>query len=182
MRRVLLLPLALLLVAFAQAPVVSPDGRTAAFVRSEEGNEPGLWIRELATGRERRLLGPRPSEEPKRNLTALSNPVFSLDGGYIYFEASAWATSSAVHQISLRTGRVRFVTDGSLFGVIRNGRWRGHLVVGQHRYFGPPQYGSYDPVSVIRPDGKVMFRAPGSDEDGGFSSIETWLNANGWRL
>ena len=168
---------------------LSPDGRTAVFVHRDKaadangwGGETSLWIADLPTGRARRLLAPKPDDDVKRDMGSFRNPVFSLDGGYVYVEADAWATSSAIHQVSLATGRERFVVDGWLYGVLRNGPYRGYLVVGQHRYFGPPNYGSYNPVSVVRPDGKVLLRVPGSDKDDGETSLERWLRSKGWTL
>ena len=175
------LPLMLLLAATSEPQVRSPNGRMVVFV-NERGTEPGLWIRDVVSGRARRVVAPRADDDPARNLTELKHPVFSLDGGYVYFEASAWAASSAVHQVELSTGRIRFVTDGWLYGVLRNGPWRGYLLVGQHRYHGPPHYGSFNPVAVIRPDGKKMLQVPGSERDDGAESVEAWMRRKGWTL
>lgn len=171
------------------APTLSPDGRTLAFVREDEKPDPGgqggltsLWIADAATGAARRLLAGRPHDDPKRDLARFRDPAFSLDGGFIYVEAEAWATSGAIHQVEVATGRERFVVDGWLYGVIRNGRYRGHLLVGQHKYHGAPDYGSYNPVSVFRPDGKKILTIPGSELDDGAESLKRWLKSKGWTV
>jgi dipeptidyl aminopeptidase/acylaminoacyl peptidase len=171
------------------APILSPDGRTIAFVRedrkpdsSDQGGLTSLWIADVATGAARKLLAGRPDDDPKRDLAWFRDPVFSLDGGFVYVEAQAWATSGAIHQIDVATGRERFVVDGWLYGVLRNGRYRGHLVVGQHKYHGAPNYGSYNPVSVFRPDGTKVLTVPGSELDDGTESLPRWLKAKGWTV
>ncbi|MEI9903641.1 MAG: hypothetical protein WDN06_06395 [Asticcacaulis sp.] len=79
-------------------PVLSPDGHTVAFVRTTgkagdayTADPSELWIGDCATGETHRLLAPAPSDTPKRNLTSVNNPTFSLDGGFVYVMAQAWA-------------------------------------------------------------------------------------------
>jgi dipeptidyl aminopeptidase/acylaminoacyl peptidase len=166
------------------SPTLSPDGRTAAFTLEEVEAEPGemdkarssLWIADVATGKARKLLEPRYDREPKKNLGALYNPVFSNDGRHVFVEAAAWATSPAIHRIELTTGRTRFVAGGALYGVLRNGPWRGNLVVGEHRYFDGPEGGSYEAFTVYRPDGRRVARLPEDTE------VSEWLTGKGWRL
>ncbi|MBV8687936.1 MAG: hypothetical protein JOZ90_17020 [Alphaproteobacteria bacterium] len=168
-----------------EAAALSPDGRTIAFIHVDAPGDQGttsLWVADAATGAARRLLAPKADDRPERDLQRVHRPFFSLDGGYVYVEAEAWATSEAIHQVSVATGKERFVVDGWLYGVLRSGPWRGYLVVGQHRYWSAPDYGSYNPVSVIRPDGKVMLRVPGSDKDDGDPSLRRWLESKGWTL
>jgi len=46
--------------------------------------------------------------------------------------ASAWATSPAVHQVSLATGQEHFVIDGGVMSLIRTGQYQGYLLVQRH--------------------------------------------------
>lgn len=160
-------------------PAVSPDETTVAMIhadddRGEHGHS-SLWIASATAGAPRRVLAGRESNQAERKLALLSNPHWSLDGRSIYVDADAWVTSSAIHRVDVATGAERFVVDGWSFGVIRSGRWAGHLLVGQHSYY--PRGGSYNPVSVVSPAGRVLFRIPGSAADEGERSVPRWLSA-----
>ncbi len=151
---------------------------------SENDGEPrSVWVN--VEGRRtlcfRKLLSPRRDDDLKRNLFGITHPVFSLDGGYVYVQADAWATSPATHQINLTTGAERFVIDGAVQSVIRSGPYRGMLLVSRHKYHPAPEFGSYDPVDVVRPDGKLMLTVPGSEADEGDPSVANWLKAHGWQ-
>ena len=169
-------------------PALSPDGRTIAFIHVDtkpagEGDSAttSLWVGDALTGTTRRLLAPAFNATPERNLSAFQAPLFSLDGGFVYINADAWTTSNAVHQISVTTGKERFVVDGALLGVIRDGQYRGYLLVQQHRYRKAPRTGSYDPVYVIRPDGVETMLVPGTDSDHDAAKLTAvWLTSNGW--
>jgi hypothetical protein len=170
-------------------PTLSPDGHTIAFIHEDsksnasgENDLTSLWIGDGRNGTVRRLLTPRPNDDPERNLASFRYPVFSLDGGYVYLEADAWATSSAIHQVSLATGRERFIVGGWLHGILRNGPYRGYLVVGEHRYYPAPRSGSYNPDFIVRPDGKEILRIPGTEIDDGRDRLSAWLKMNGWKL
>jgi serine/threonine protein kinase len=55
---------------------VSPDGRYAAYVK--RGDQQSLWVKQIATGSEARVVAPGPG-------SFYSRPTFSPDGNYIYF-------------------------------------------------------------------------------------------------
>jgi hypothetical protein len=166
-------------------PTLSPDGKTAAMIRQEVEGEPGhdtarssLWLVDVASGEPRLLLASTPAEGMTETLAAMGRPEFSLDGGYVYVMSEAWVTSHAIHQVRVATGAHRFVTDGELLFVIRKGRYAGYLMVQKHRYHPAPEYGSYNPVYVVRPDNKWAMLVPGSDKDDGENSVETWMARN----
>jgi hypothetical protein len=158
-------------------PTLSPDGTRIAFVRTEaratqegDGDITALYLFDIASGRGVCAIGPHPQ------FMSVHSPVFSPDGGFVYILASRWATSDAVYQVDLANRTEQFVIDGNTDTVIRNGPWRGYLLVSRHRY--RPTGGSYNPTYMVRPDAKVMFMVPGTDvdEDG----VAPWLNKNGW--
>lgn len=170
-------------------PTLSPNGRTVAFIHLDskastegENDQTSLWIGDGVGGAVRTLLRPKSSSKPARDLSSFAHPVFSLDGGYVYIEAEAWATSGAIHQVSLATGQERFVVGGSLHGVLRNGPYRGYLVVNEHRYYPAPKFGSYNPDFVIRPDGEEILRVPGTEIDDRRDRLTPWLKMKGWRF
>lgn len=166
----------------------SPDGRFVASTRPTRGTAgasgqapASLWLTDTRTGQSRELYRGRYSNDPKRNLSSLANPDFSLDGGYVYVEADAYATSPAIHQVAVRTGAIRYVTDGTLYGVLRNGPWRGFLVVQQHRYRRDGN-GSFDPFVIVKPDGRAVAMVPGSDGDDPDRALARWLRAKRWTV
>ena len=184
---------ALLLCAFAPTrpteTALSPDGALRAGIDHPAGDDSDanddaasvLWVEPAEGGPRRVLLSHgREAQKVERSLKSFQNPRWSLDGGYVYVDADAWATSSAVHQVNVKTGAERFVIDGGVQGVIRAGPYRGMLLVQRHKYHPAPQFGSYDPVDVVRPDGKVMLTVPGSETDEGEPSVGRWLKAHGW--
>ena len=169
-------------------PVLAPDGRTVAFIHVDgpppeggDGNLTSLWIGDGATGQSHRLIGPHPATDVKENFDSFDGPKFSLDGGFVYVSASAWATSPAVHQVSLATGQEHFVIDGGVMSLIRTGQYQGYLLVQRHMYYPAPKEGSYNPVYVVRPDAKQSFIVPGSDKDDGARSVDAWLKTHGWQ-
>ena len=162
-------------------PALSPDGHTVAFVRSlqvESADGPmdtaALWIGDCNTGRVRQLLKPHPNnDKAERNLRQVNNPVFSLDGGFVYVMATAWVTSDAIHQVSIATGKEKYITSGNKLSVIRTGPYRGYLLLSQHRYHA--EGGSYDPTYVVRPNGKIVMMVPGTDNEGEIDLTAEWL-------
>jgi hypothetical protein len=166
---------------------LSPDGHTVAFIHTDspaantsEDPQTSLWIGDGLTGQARALIGPHPSNDPAQDFASFSGPVFSLDGGFVYVTAMAWATSGAVHQVSVATGQEHFVIDGGVSAVIRTGPYRGYLLVGRHMYYPAPKEGSYDPTYVVRPDAKQTILVPGTDKDDGVDHVAPWLKAHGW--
>ncbi|MEH3158402.1 MAG: hypothetical protein PGN08_05340 [Sphingomonas taxi] len=164
----------------------SPDGQFVASTRPTRGTAgasgqapASLWLTDTRTGRSRELYRGHYSNDPKRNLSSLANPDFSLDGGYVYVEADAYATSPAIHQVAVRTGLIRYVTDGALYGVLRSGPWRGFLIVQQHRYRQGGD-GSFDPFVIVKPDGREVAMVPGSDGPDPERAVARWLGAKRW--
>jgi len=168
-------------------PAIAPDGHTVAFIhidgppQAEDENAPtSLWIADGLAGGAHKLIGHHDATDMKEVFIAYGGPVFSLDGGFVYVTAQAWATSGAVHQVSLATGQERFIMDGGVDKVIRTGPWRGYLLVTRHMYYPAPKDGSYDPTYVVRPDAKQSFIVPGTDRDDDQDHVTPWLKQHGW--
>ncbi|EIZ77416.1 N-acetylmuramoyl-L-alanine amidase [Novosphingobium sp. Rr 2-17] len=166
----------------------SPDHRhVAKIVEIGAGDENGsgsqaLVLSDRKSGRERQLFVSKWSDDPHRNLTNLSNPVFSLNGDSLYFSSSdAAPTSGAVHRYDLKNNSVRFVHNGVALRVMRTGPYRGDLLVQVHRYYDRPTGGSYNPVLLVKPNGHDALIVPGSEKDDGEMAIDPWLAQKGWR-
>ena len=167
---------------------LSPDGRRIAYVRIDAKAKPGddadatsLWVCDMQGGKAQRLLAPHPFDgDPTHELMGFEAPVWSLDGGFVYVLSAGWATSEALHQVNVATHAERFVTAANSVAVVRNGPYRGLLLVSRHKYYPGPAYGSYNPVDLMRPDGRLVLTIPGSARDEGEPSVANWLKAHGW--
>jgi hypothetical protein len=80
-------------------------------------------------------------------------PAFAADGRTVYVASAGWVTSGALHAVSLATGRVRFVCPATGYEVLMRGRYRGYLLVNQHRYRAS---GSYNGTWLVAPSGRRM--------------------------
>ena len=165
----------------------SPDGKLIAFIhqdvpptQNDEEGETSLRVAAIATGEVRQALGPMRSEVPKRDMHAFDNPHWSLEGGYIYVDAAAWPGSTAVHQVNLATGEERFVIEGSVRAIVRDGPYRGYLLVRRHLFPKEPGAAATNPVYLVRPDSTIIFQIDGSASDGGEQTVPAWLYNHGW--
>lgn len=164
----------------------SPDRRYEAYVQQVgPGDETVLGDQALIlvdkrTGAQRVLLRSRFDDDHTRNLSGLSTPIFSLNGGFLYISASDTSPFRAsVHQIDIKTGQARFVTTGWGLSLLRTGPYRGYLLVQTHELRGP-RGGTYNPVYVVRPDGHREMVVPGSKNQDGQLAVGPWLQAKGW--
>lgn len=162
---------------------LSPDGRRVLYTEGrptppdEEAAPDPLWLTDTLGGRARLLVNPgHTRQEPvprepglargkedvtaevENNLTGIDLMQFSLNGRTVYFRTFAWQMTSAIHTVDLATGRVRFFCAGNDFTVIRTGKNRGLLRVGQHLYHMKhgEMIGSYDWDFLMTPGGRVL--------------------------
>ena len=172
----------------SEASMVSPDGRTAAFIRklgqpSDEA-EPApteVVLVDAATGKRRVVLRPNEVGAPNgfKFLTA-ERIAFSPDSKRLYVEANCSCSSEQVYEIEVGTGRTRFLAWGNDISVLRDGPWRGYLLMGVHTCYTAHPGCDY-PVHIVRPDGKSVFVVPGTGGADGRQVLARWLNKRGWR-
>ncbi len=171
-------------------PVLSPDGTRVAYVHDESppltgapsfGDEPlgALMLVDVATGRSCRLIGPRPSDDPRNQLRGLRAPLFSPDGRTLYIDAAEWVTSDALHRVDAATGAESYVIDGSAEQVVARGKYAGWLLVGRHKYYKSKQGGSYKSLDAVSPDGKRHFEIAGANGEDTEAAGAAWLKRNG---
>ena len=79
---------------------------------------------------------------------------FSPDSKTLYFETSAWVTSGAVHAVNVDGKNERFVIDGDELHLVQTGKYKGDLIVNQHRYH--DKGGSYNWDWLFTPMGKQI--------------------------
>ncbi len=175
-----------------QEAVLSPDGHTVAFVRVVKATQhpefpddeiTALWTGDCVSGTSRRVLAPsRGRDDFTDRLDDVGDPVFSLNGGYVYVSVAPGADYLILHQVNIHTGQHKRVAFIELDSVIRTGPYRGYLLATQHTDMTDAQgqhYGGY-PMYIFRPDGTVVERIAGS-EKWGEKDIKAWLKSKGWK-
>jgi hypothetical protein len=159
-------------------PNSSADGQQIVFVkdRLRSGDQPSpdyrlyessfvgdIWISGVDGSQAKCVLegGPHPSlatpvDTFPKELEGITSPKFDPDAQLVYFIAYAWHTSGAIYALDLKSGDVKFFTDGNIFVVLHAEPYRGALLVNKHRYhFEPPNYGSYDHYWFVSRTGEV---------------------------
>ncbi|MGH4139863.1 cell wall-binding repeat-containing protein [Clostridium sp.] len=114
-----------------------------------------LWLM-YSDGTEELLVSSHSAEDMKSVIASIFNPQFSLDKNKIYFMSEAWVTSASVHVVDVKTKSEHFVCSGNYLKVIQSGAYAGNLIVNQHRYYGEPNYGSYDDYYIVTPKGEEI--------------------------
>jgi len=145
---------------------LSPDRRRIAFVRRTSGKTvqtplgdteaTELWLVDSEGGHLELLVSGKQGDDPKTILADFSSPQFSPDGRRIYFMSTGWVTSGAVHVVDIQSKRESFVSPGNTLEVIQKGKYRGYLIVQEHKYFFGAKVGSYDHYWLLTPNGKEI--------------------------
>jgi hypothetical protein len=161
---------------------LSPDGRFVVSVRPTPGKMVStalgdmeateLWISRVDGSEAKMLVRGASADSPKKTIAGISVPQFSPDGRRIYFLSIAWITSGAVHVIDLKSSKERFLCDGSSLEVIPRGKYAGHLIVNQHRYF--MGGGTYNWFWLLTPEGKEVAPIAPDDGKGSEYSLESF--------
>ena len=156
-------------------PVLSLNARWVAFLRKarfsipktchdyyDPNNKYGkeIWVYDLKNRKERLLVANDfvCGDHLTKTIIDPADLKFSPDSKTLYFETSAWDTSGAIHSVKINGDQLRFVTDGNEYHVVMNGKYKGDLIVNQHRYRfkGDTPLGSYDWDWLYTPAGKQI--------------------------
>jgi len=144
-------------------PILSSDRRRIAFLRRTPGKTvqtplgnteaTELWLVDNDGEHLELLVSGKEGDDPKTILADFSWPQFSPDGQRIYFLSTGWVTSGAVHVVDIQSRRESFVSPGNTLEVIQKGRYRGYLIVQEHKYRVGAKVGSYDDYWLLTPTG-----------------------------
>ncbi|OGT36627.1 MAG: hypothetical protein A3F12_00905 [Gammaproteobacteria bacterium RIFCSPHIGHO2_12_FULL_38_14] len=149
--------------------IESPDNQWIAFVKTSKKIIPSscafsltttnyadeIWMINVNTMQKKLLVAGNPDcDNPEKTIIDPNDLQFSPDSKTLYFATSAWATSGAIHAIDSDGKNLRFITAGNEYHVVTHGKYRGDLIVNQHRYH--DQGGSYDWDWLFTPQGKQI--------------------------
>lgn len=169
------------------ARVVSPDGRTAALIQrvahssDTDDDSTEVILADITTGGRKIVLRAGQVSAPNGfKFNAAERLTFSPDGKRLYVEADCPCDSGQVYVVDVPTGRARFFGWGVEISVLRNGPWRGNLLMGVHTCYADHPGCDY-PVHVIQPDGKSIFTVPSTYGSDTQQALARWLRRRGWR-
>ena len=149
--------------------IESPDNQWIAFVKTSKKIIPQscafsladtnyadeIWMINIEKMQKKLLVAANlDCDHPEKAIIDPNNLQFSPDSKTLYFATSAWATSGAIHAIDVDGKNLRFITAGNGYHVVTDGKYRGDLMVNQHRYHN--QGGSYDWDWLYTPAGKQI--------------------------
>ena len=152
-----------------RSPILSPNKKSIVFIRAGTNIIPKpcrdfantsttygeqIWIIDIKHKKERLLVNNDFScKQPKKMIVAPHQLTFSPDSQTLYFLTSAWATSGAVHAVSIVDGQQHYILPANSLKIILSGEYKGDLILNQHRYF--IGGGSYDWYWLFTPDGRT---------------------------
>ncbi len=149
--------------------IESPDNQWIAFVKTSHKIIPRscafsltttnyadeIWMINVTTMQKKLLVAENPDcDHPEKTIIDPNDLQFSPNSKTLYFATSAWATSGAIHAIDVDGKNLRFITAGNEYHVVTDGKYRGDLIVNQHRYH--DQGGSFDWDWLFTPEGKQI--------------------------
>lgn len=170
-------------IAFAKEEIASRDGRRVyssdgklyAFIRTSDDTVPAgngdvpadvVCYGTVGSGDPRPLFekgATMKSGQPIGDIYfgGIEKVEFSNDNKELYWLNSAYAVSGAVIAMNLKTRKVRYVIDANSLEVVRDGRWKGNLIVQRHKY--RKEGGSYEARCVVSPGGKEIKQIDGPE-------------------
>lgn len=151
-------------------PVISPDGKTVAFIRNTDAYRiypsrdihfsSELWtVKCNGTGSKRLYrtsLKSNPGASDRRDwLGVIGNPRFSAEGKYVYALVWTHIVSSSILCVNIDGSYPHVIGSGNSLEVVPVGKYKGCLIANQHLYY--KESGSIDIDTLCSPDGRVMF-------------------------
>ena len=147
-------------------PVISPDGRSVAFVRiadpENDATVEGDLICMLPLAEAR---APQCStvqyQEGERPLGGFAKATWSSDSRSVFFLADFSSNSEGLCRFDVATGKAAFVSPASEFAILKAGRWIGNIAASvETRESNRLRY----PFFVLSPAGEKLARVGEPDE------------------
>lgn len=112
-----------------------------------------IW---LVRGKKELLVASRDDEDKKNVIARISNPLISFDRTKVYFQTELAFGWPAIHVVDIRTKNVKYVLDGSLDLIIREGKHKGKLWTAE-RISEDPDGGVLFSPRIVDDSGKVYW-------------------------
>lgn len=131
-------------------PSLSADGTEIVFarrIRDRKGgwsDDPGaseLWVAEVSQARPATLLFGGKIRIDAIDFEFFSEPRFSPEKEFVYFEIPYSSTSAGIVKLTRATGKTAFIASAINFIVLYSGYWRGFLVALQRQAVFAPDPG-----------------------------------------
>lgn len=153
-------------------PVLSPDGKLVAFVRTVDNQGTELWLMDNSGSNARAIVQSHEESDIKKSISEINNPLFALNSKAVYFQTATWATSNAIHLYDLNTDKYHFITDGNSLELVPKGKYKNYLIVSKHKYY-KKRDGSYEDFCLVSPKGKEI-KSLGEEQE----QVNTFIKAN----
>ncbi len=169
-----------------RSPALSYDESKVVFVRdlgkrdlgSDVGDAVGpefgpsqLWTCDVRFCAPKLLLD-SPIRIRGRKFFGFYSPQFSPDNDYLFFQIAFAVSTPSIVRIRLATGEQTYLTDALTFSDIPLGRYRGDLIVQQHR--SKMALGYYDWFYLFTPEGQQL-GVIGSGKSDVYNFLETYV-------
>lgn len=166
-------------------PAISPDGRQVAYIRvagrkldKDDPQPTEVVINDVASGKSDVVV--RSGAGSEWYIRPAIRVTFGIDGRRLFVERAFPGTSSSVHEIDLVTGKERLVAWGDDIAVLRDGSWRGDLLMSVHTCYRTHAGCDY-PIHVVTPAGRLVYVVRHRLGAAGTSELRIWLSKRGWR-
>lgn len=114
-----------------------------------------IWIYHTKTKKENLLVHDNFScQHPTKQILDPEALQFSPDSKKLYFIATGWVTSGALHVVNVDGSNEHFLIPANEYRIVQKGQYQGYIIAMQHRYF--IGGGSYNWYWLFSPTGKKI--------------------------